>query len=160
MVIKVETNYLLRAFAFDLAGFLAFDLEADFFAFDFAANFLGLAFAEVFFFGLAAVFFLAAVFRFGAAFRVAFFAAEACFFRVGAAGSFIMGAGVVLGSAIPIIGAGVEEEEDGAGGMAGVVPAAAPMAGALIAVSQPGVNISSRSRETGFARPQRGQWAS
>jgi hypothetical protein len=50
-----------------------------------------------------------------------------------------------------IVAAGIE-------GMAGLPPVMA--AGALIASSQPGVNISSRSREMAFARPQRGQRAS
>jgi hypothetical protein len=152
----VSADYLFF-FAFALVVFLAFDLAADFF---------GLAFAAVFFLGLAAVF-LTTVLRFGAAatfFLAAFLAAGACLRRVGVAGSvLIMGAGAVLGSALSIVGAGVEEkdpDEDGAGGIAAEEPAAAPMAGALIAVSQPGVNISSRSRETGFARPQRGQCAS
>ena len=144
--------YLFLAFA--LVVFRAFDLTADF---------LGLALAAVFFLGLA-VFFLTTVLRFGAAvtFRAAFLAAGACFRRVGAAGSiFIIGAGADFGSALSIIGAGVEETDPGADGAEDIAdeePAAAPaMAGVLIAVSQPGVNISSRSRDTGFARPQRGQ---
>jgi hypothetical protein len=150
MVMKDERVYLFFALAFDLAaGFL-----------DLTEVFLGLAFAAGFF--LTTVFFLAAAgLRLGAAavFLVAFLAAVACLRLAGAlAGSFFMaGAGAVLGSTFPIIGAGVEE---GATGIEAAAPTAAPAAGSLMAVSQPGVNISRRSRETGLARPQRWQWAS
>jgi hypothetical protein len=154
MVMKDERAYLFFALAFDLAaGFL-----------DLTEVFLGLALAAGFF--LTTVFFLAdAGLRLGAAavFLVAFLAAVACLRLAGAlAGSFFMaGAGAVFGSTFPIIGEGVEEkEEDGAAGIEAVALTAAPAAGSLMAVSQPGVNISRRSRETGLARPQRGQWAS
>ncbi len=154
--------YLFFALAFVLDVFLT----ADFFGLAFAADFLGLAFAAVFFFGLAAAF-LTATLRFGAAvaFRAAFLAAVTCLFREGAAGFFFMAeAGVFFGSTLSIIGAGVEEKEGA--GAAGTVEAAdmelptAPITGTLIAASHPGVNISRRSRETGLARPQRGQCAS
>jgi hypothetical protein len=158
---KVAAVYL-----FFLAFVLDVFLTADFLGLAFAADFFGLAFAAVFFFGLGAAFFTATL-RFGAAvaFRAAFLAAVECLFRVGAAGSFFMaGAGVFFGSTLSIFGAGVDEKEDaGAAGMveaADIEPPTAPMAGALMAASQPGVNISRRSRETGLARPQRGQWAS
>jgi hypothetical protein len=146
MVMKDERGYLFFALAFDLAaGFL--DLTEVFFGFAFAAGFF-----------LTTVFFLAAAgLRLGAA--AVFLAAVACLRLAGAlAGSFFMaGAGAVFGSKLPIIGEGVEE---GAAGMEAGAPTAAPAAGSLMAVSQPGVNISRRSRETGLARPQRGQWAS
>jgi hypothetical protein len=98
--------------------------------------------------------FLAAFFGVGLVLRAAFFAAGACF-RLAGAGAFTAGAGVDT--------AGIEEEGiEGpeAGGMTGLAGPIGAGAGVLIASSQPGVNISSRSREMAFARPQRGHRAS
>ncbi len=52
---------------------------------------------------------------------------------------------------------GMEGLERGMAGAPGIMDGAA---GALMASSQPGVNISSLSREMALARPQRGQRAS
>ncbi len=97
--------------------------------------------------------FLAAFLAAGLALRAAFFAAGLCFFLAGArltaalgrAGSGIEGAGEV----------GIVVE-----GMAGLAGMPGVVAGILMASSQPGVNISSRSREMALARPQRGHRAS
>jgi hypothetical protein len=112
--------------------------------------------AVFFFAGLALVDFLAAFLEAllgaGLVLREAFFAAGACFRR---AGAFTAGVGAEL--------AGIKEDGmDGpvAGGMTGLAGAMGPAAGVFIASSQPGVNISSRSREMAFARPHRGHRAS
>jgi hypothetical protein len=108
-------------------------------------------FLVVFFAGrLALLVFLAAFLAAGFPFRAAFRAAEACFFRAGAFFTAAMGA-----AGAGMAGAGI----DGVLG-AGMAGFAIPAAGALIASSQPGVNISSRSREIALARPQRGHRAS
>jgi hypothetical protein len=102
---------------------------------------------------LAFVDFFAAFFAAGLAFRAAFLlAAGACFFLVGArftAATGLTGAGIA--------GVAVMAVVDGTAGLAGMAGVAA---GILIASSQPGVNISNRSREMAFARPQRGHRAS
>jgi hypothetical protein len=101
-------------------------------------------------------FFLTASSRLGrfAAFLAAFFAAGLWRLRAGAA---FFGAATLFPVAAGAMGAMVDAAMLGMAGFSGVIGAAA---GALMASSQPGVNISSRSREIALARPQRGQRAS
>ena len=111
-------------------------------------------FLAVFLAAFLAVFFAVFLAGFLTAFLAAFLAAALCLRRAGAA---FLGAATAA-AAIGIAGIGVDGAGmDGIAGLAGVMGAAA---GALIASSQPGVNISSRSRYIALARPQRGQRAS
>jgi hypothetical protein len=99
--------------------------------------------------------FLAAFLAAGLGLRAAFLAAGACFRLEGAAFGVAAGTGEDALAGTAITGAGIPGV--GMVGLGGVIVAAA---GALIASSQPGVNISRRSREIALARPQRGQRAS
>jgi hypothetical protein len=152
LFLDLEAVFFLAVEARLAAGFFALGLA---FAFGFVlVDFLGLAAGLAFFTGFAA-----------------FFAAGACFFLAGdfAGSAFAIvftGAGsarlMVEAGSVLMAGAEVEDVPDVEGaGMAGLgVSAAGPVEPAAIASCQPGVNISSRSREIGLARPQRGQWAS
>jgi hypothetical protein len=132
--------YLFRARA--LVAFLAVFLAVAFF-------FTERVLARVGFFAT----FLAGFFAAGL--RATFLAVGACFRLAGAFGAAAGAAGL---AGAGIMGDGMLAA--GVAGLGGVIPGAAGIAGALIASSQPGVNISRRSREIALARPQRGQRAS
>jgi hypothetical protein len=103
---------------------------------------------------LAFVDFFAAFFAAGLALRAAvLLAAGACFFLAGARFTVAMGLAGAAIEGVAVMGIVVE-------GMAGFAGMAGVAAGILIASSQPGVNISRRSREMAFARPHRGHLAS
>src|SRR5512143_3097090 len=116
-----------------------------------------------FFFGLAAVFFLVAAFLAGAFFAVAFLAAflaagawrlRAGVVRLALAAGTAGGSSMGTGDGVAVFGCCIPDE-DAAPAATGIA-----IAGSLMASSQPGVNISRRSREMALARPQRGQCAS